>query len=114
MRAQKVYAFVAGTVTGAAPFFLLGFRTTDWSPAAAAMVLASLLCASAWQSPLAVGFGVLGGTAAAAATLALSVGSDWRLLVYVPLGFPLYYAAAAAGLVGRRWYAVRRPHASRS
>ena len=107
MRTQVMYALIAGVATGAAPFLLLGFRTTGLVPAAAAILLATVLCGSASRSPLALALGVLVGTTAAVSGLALYAGTDWRLLLYVPVGFPVYYAAGAAGVFGRRWYVAR-------
>lgn len=108
MGVPAAYGFLAGVVTGAVPFLLLGFRTTSWVPAATGMLMASVLCARAWRTPIALGLGVLLGTLVTAGAVTVYVGSDRRLLPYVVLSFPMYYVAAAAGFVLGAWWASRR------
>ena len=101
-----VSGFLAGVVTGAVPFLLIGFRTTSWVPAAGGMLVAGVLCATAWRNPLALGM-VLG-TLATAGAFVFFLGSDQRLLPYVMLNFPMYYVSAAAGFCLGAWSASRR------
>lgn len=108
MRVPTLYGFLSGVVTGALPFVLLGFRTSSWVPAGVIVLIAGVLCATAWRTPLALGCGVAVGTVAAGAAVAIQIGGDWRLLPYVILGFPMYYVAAAAGCFAGAWLLPRR------
>jgi hypothetical protein len=101
MTRLRGYGILVGAVVGALPFWVLALvRNGDLWPGRVALALALVLSVSAFRTPAAWALGVALGSVSSWAALAILVGTDWRLLPYVLVGFQVYYLAAIAVVVG--------------
>ena len=106
---QHGYGAAAGAVAGALPFGLLAiFRTGDRWPGWFVLGIGVILATTAFRSLLAWGLGVVAGAVLSSAVLAMLVGTDWRLLPYVLVGFFWYYLSVTTAVVAAYWIGTSR------
>ena len=105
----RMYGIAEGVAVGALPFVMLAiFRTGEQWPGWVALAVSIILAAAASRTPLAWGVGVAMGVVLSAVTLAILVGTDWRLLPYVLVGSCGYYLSALAAVVAAQWIGTAR------
>ena len=106
---QRTYGIADGAIVGALPFWILAiFRSGERWPGWCALGVGLILATTAFRTPLAWGLGVVAGAVLSWAGLAILVGTDWRLLPYVLVGFSGYYLSVTTAVVAAYWIGTTR------
>lgn len=96
----RTLGIVTGGIVGALPFWLIALvRTGERWPSRVALAVALVLSGTAFRTPRAWALGVAIGAVVSWASLAVLVGTDWRLLPYVLLGSYVHYLGSTAVMV---------------
>ena len=107
----RTFGIVTGGLVGALPFWIIALvRTGERWPSRVALAVALVLSGIAFRTPRAWALGVVVGAVMAWASLAILVGTDWRLLPYVLLGSSAHYLGSVAVMIGV-YFLMRARHA---